>query len=108
MLLNSLYEVVSSDLKPSAGKDSLCLLAFTCTAHPDSSSAHLTTIISHVIKRLKDFDSAIHDACHDAIGSLSDLYLKPPASSGNDNNESAVGLFMRPLFKTMGEQNKVV
>ena len=104
MLLNSLYDAVSSDLKPSAHKDSLCLLAFTCAAHPDSSSAHLTKIIGHVIKRLKDSDSAVRDACRDAIGSLSNLYLKHPAG----NNESVVGLFVRPLFEAMGEQNKVV
>ena len=63
MLLNSLYDAVSSDLKPSAHKDSLCLLAFTCAAHPNSSSAHLTKIIGHVIKRLKDSDSAMARIC---------------------------------------------
>ncbi|XP_050247007.1 microtubule-associated protein TORTIFOLIA1 [Quercus robur] len=104
MLLNSLYDAVSSDPKPSARKDSLRLLAFTCAAHPDSSSAHLTKIIGHVIKRLKDSDSAVRDACRDAIGSLSNLYLKPPAG----NNDSVVGLFVRPLFEAMAEQNKVV
>jgi hypothetical protein len=57
MLLNSLYDAVSSDPKPSAHKDSLRLLALTCTAHPDPASAHLTKIISHITKRLKDNDS---------------------------------------------------
>ena len=103
MLLNSLYDTISSDLKPFAHKDSLRLLAFTCATHPDSSSTHLTKIIGHVIKRLKDFDSTIHDACRDSIGSLSNLYLKPLADSSNGNNESMVGLFVRPLFEAMGE-----
>ncbi|GMY31367.1 microtubule-associated protein TORTIFOLIA1-like [Fagus crenata] len=106
MLLNSLYDAVSSDPKPSARKDSLRLLALTCASHPDSSSAHLTKIISHVIKRLKDNDSSVRDACRDAIGSLSNLYLK--SSNGNNGNESVVGLFVRPLFEAMGEQNKGV
>lgn len=106
MLLNSLYDAVSSDPKPSARKDSLRLLALTCAAHPDPASAHLTKIISHITKRLKDNDSGVRDACRDAIGSLSGLYLK---NSGHGNgNESVVGLFVRPLFEAMGEQNKGV
>jgi hypothetical protein len=106
MLLNSLYDAVSSDPKPSARKDSLRLLALTCAAHPDPASAHLTKIISHITKRLKDNDSGVRDACRDAIGSLSGLYLK---NSGHGNgNESVVGLFVKPLFEAMGEQNKGV
>ncbi|XP_040988415.1 microtubule-associated protein TORTIFOLIA1-like isoform X1 [Juglans microcarpa x Juglans regia] len=105
MLLNSLYDAVSSDPKPSARKDSLRLLALTCSSHPDAASAHLTKIIAHVVKRLKDNDSAVRDACRDAIGSLSALYLKNAGVNGND---SVVGLFVRPLFEAMGEQNKGV
>ena len=103
MLRNSLYNAVSSDPKPSTHKDSLRLLALTCVAYPDSSSTHLTKIIGHNIKFLKDSDFAVHDACLNAIGSLSNLYLKPPTSSDNGNNKSVVGLFV-----AMGEQNKVV
>jgi hypothetical protein len=58
MLFNSLYDAVSFDPKPSAHKDSLCLLTLTCAAHPDLASAHLTKIISHITKRLKDNDSS--------------------------------------------------
>ena len=71
-----------------------------------SNATHHTKIISHVIKRLKDNDSSVRDACRDAIGSLSNLYLK--SSNGNNGNESVVGLFVRPLFEAMGEQNKGV
>ncbi|GLT72636.1 hypothetical protein SLA2020_445500 [Shorea laevis] len=89
MLLNSLYDAVSSDPKPSARKDSLRLLALTCAAHPDPASAHLTKIISHITKRLKDNDSGVRDACRDAIGSLSGLYLK---NSGHGDGEQNKGV----------------
>ncbi|KAG2678030.1 hypothetical protein I3760_12G124800 [Carya illinoinensis] len=105
MLLNSLYDTISSDPKPAARKDSLSLLALTCATHPVPASPHLTKIIAHVVKRLKDNDSGVRDACRDAIGSLSALYINNSTGNGND---SVVGLFVRPFFEAMAEQNKGV
>ncbi|XP_015577145.2 microtubule-associated protein TORTIFOLIA1 isoform X1 [Ricinus communis] len=119
MLLNSLYDSLSdsSNAKPSVKKESLHLLSLTCQSHRDLTLPHLTKIISHIVKRLKDSDSSVKDACGDAIGVLSTLYLKSGNGNGGggeggggDNNAvgSMVGLFVRPLFEAMGEQNKGV
>ncbi|EEF39420.1 conserved hypothetical protein [Ricinus communis] len=119
MLLNSLYDSLSdsSNSKPSVKKESLHLLSLTCQSHRDLTLPHLTKIISHIVKRLKDSDSSVKDACGDAIGVLSTLYLKSGNGNGGggeggggDNNAvgSMVGLFVRPLFEAMGEQNKGV
>uniref|UniRef100_A0A7N0URG8 TOG domain-containing protein n=1 Tax=Kalanchoe fedtschenkoi TaxID=63787 RepID=A0A7N0URG8_KALFE len=109
MLLNCLYESLN-DPKPAVKKESLRLLAFLCSVHGDLTHTHLTKIISHIVKRLKDADTAVKDACRDAIGSLSAQYMK--GSGGDQHNGGAggwvVGLFAKPLFEAMSEQNKGV
>ncbi|CAK7338431.1 unnamed protein product [Dovyalis caffra] len=119
MLLNSLYDSLSesSNSKPSVKKESLHLLSLACQSHRDLTLPHLTKIIYCIVKRLKDSDSSVRDACRDAIGVLSGLYLKGNGggregggSGGGDGNGAGpmVGLFVKPLFEAMGEQNKVV
>ncbi|XP_011009290.1 PREDICTED: microtubule-associated protein TORTIFOLIA1-like [Populus euphratica] len=119
MLLNSHYDSLSetSNSKPSVKKESLHLLSLACQTHRDLTLPHLAKIISCVVKRLKDSDSSVRDACRDAIGVLSGLYLKGNGAGGEgggggDGNGNGagpmVGLFVRPLFEAMGEQNKVV
>ncbi|KAK4781617.1 hypothetical protein SAY86_015719 [Trapa natans] len=98
MLLNCLFES-SNDPKPAVKKESIRLLAFVCSSRGDSMFNHLTKIIAQLSRRLKDSDSGVRDACRDAIGALSAQYLK---------NDGVVGLFAKPLFDAMGDQNKVV
>nr|XP_043621139.1 microtubule-associated protein TORTIFOLIA1 isoform X2 [Erigeron canadensis] len=103
LTLNSLYDGAASDSnKPAVKKESLRLLCYLCAAHTESASTHLTKIIAHVVKRLKDSDSGVRDTCGDAIGQLSRLYLK------GENGLVAVTLFVRPLFEGLNDQNKVV
>ncbi|KAJ4827345.1 hypothetical protein Tsubulata_003301 [Turnera subulata] len=117
MLLNSLYDSLSdpSNSKPSVKKESLHLISLLCQSRRDLTLPHLTKIISHIVKRLKESDSGVRDACRDAIGVLSGLYLKGNAGGGDggggDGGSGAgtmVGLFVKPLFEAMGEQNKTV
>ncbi|XP_077241444.1 microtubule-associated protein TORTIFOLIA1-like [Tasmannia lanceolata] len=105
MLLNCLYEA-SSDPKPAVKKEALRLLALLATSHSDSTSTHLTKIISHVIRCLKDSDSGVRDSCRDTIGALSNQYLR--GESENGNLGSVVALFVKPLVEAFGEQKKVV
>ncbi|CAM8906270.1 unnamed protein product [Rhodiola kirilowii] len=101
MFLNCLYESLN-DPKPAVKKESLRLLAYLCSVHGDLTYTHLTKIVSHIVKRLKDADSAVKDACRDAIGLLSAQYI------GCSGGGSVVGLFAKPLFEAMNEQNKGV
>ncbi|KAK2984835.1 hypothetical protein RJ640_004660 [Escallonia rubra] len=105
MLLNCLYDA-TNDPKPAVKKEAIRLLAATCAAHGDSTATHLTKIIAHIVKRLKDSDSGVKDSCKDAIGALSSLYLKGEVENGGLG--SVVSLFVKPLFEAMGEQNKGV
>ncbi|PON51540.1 Coatomer beta subunit [Parasponia andersonii] len=109
MLLNCLYEA-STDPKPAVKKEALRLLAVVCASHGDSTSTHLTKIIAHIVKRLKDADSAVKESCRDTIGALSAQYLKGENGNGGGGDNgglgSVVALFVKPLFEAMGEQNK--
>lgn len=110
MILNCLYDAVS-DPKPAVKNESLRLLTVVCADHHHSAAPHLTKIIAHVVRRLKDTDSAARDACRNAIGALAALYLRgdPNADGGGGAGiGSLVGLFVKPLFEAMGEQNKAV
>lgn len=108
MLLNCLYDS-SADPKPAVKKESLRLLTVVCASHSDSTSTHLTKIIAHIIRRVKDSDSGVKDSCRDAIGALSAQYLKGDGSGGDNGGlGSVVALFVKPLFEAMGEQNKGV
>lgn len=106
MILNCLYDAVS-DPKPSIKNESLRLLSFVCSSHHHSAAPHLTKIISHIVRRLKDTDSASRDACRDSIGGIAALYLRGE-NNGSGSGGSLVGLFVKPLFEAMGEQNKGV
>ncbi|KAK3189166.1 hypothetical protein Dsin_028727 [Dipteronia sinensis] len=56
MLLNCLYES-SNDPKPAVKKESERLLGLVCQCHSEPTSTHVTNVIAHVVKRLKDIDS---------------------------------------------------
>ncbi|XP_022753151.1 microtubule-associated protein TORTIFOLIA1-like isoform X2 [Durio zibethinus] len=101
MILNCLFDS-SNDPKPAVKKESLRLLSMLCNCHGELAASHLTKIIAHIVKRLKDADSAVKDACRDSIGALSGQYLK------GESGGTVVGLFVKPLFEAMGEQNKGV
>ncbi|MBA0759286.1 hypothetical protein Gotri_022195 [Gossypium trilobum] len=101
MLLNYLFDS-SNDPKPAVKKESLRLLSVLCNCHGELAASHLAKIVAHIVKRLKDADSGVKDACRDSIGALSGQYLK------GENGGTVVGLFVKPLFEAMGEQNKGV
>ncbi|KAI3768946.1 hypothetical protein L6452_00042 [Arctium lappa] len=105
MLLNSLYEATNDNNKTAVKKEAIRLLFFLCATHTESAASHLTKIIAHIVKRLKDSDSGVKDACRESIGQLSCLYLK---GEGVENIGSVVALFVKPLFEALNDQNKGV
>ncbi|EOA39676.1 hypothetical protein CARUB_v10008317mg [Capsella rubella] len=106
VLLHCLFDSFS-DPKAPVKRESIRLLSFLCLSYSDLSSSQLAKIISHIVKRLKDADNGVRDACRDAIGSLSAQFLKEKEDGdGNFVGSSLVGLFAKPLFEAMAEQNK--
>ncbi|KAL4579030.1 hypothetical protein LXL04_015165 [Taraxacum kok-saghyz] len=106
MLLNSLYDATNNDAnKPAVKKEAIRLLYFFCATHNESAASHLTKIIAHIVKRLKDSDSGVKDACRESIGQISSLYLR---GEGSENIGPVVSLFVKPLFEALNHQNKGV
>lgn len=102
MLLNCLYDSLN-DPKPAVKKEAVRLLGMVCECHSELTWSHVTKVIGNVVKRLKDGDSGVKEACRDCVGLLSKLYLK-----GKEESTGVVGLFVKPLFEAMMEQNKGV
>ncbi|XP_068653049.1 TORTIFOLIA1-like protein 1 [Aristolochia californica] len=102
MLLNCLYDACSDPNKTPVKKDSLSLLALLATSRPELTYSHLPKIISTVVRRLKDSDSAVRESCRDAIGSFVAQYLRGDAAN------SMISLFVKPLFEALNDQNKAV
>ncbi|KAK9057047.1 hypothetical protein SSX86_024413 [Deinandra increscens subsp. villosa] len=101
-LLNSLYEATGDSNKPAVKKEAIRLLFVLCNTHTDLAATHLAKIITHIVKRVKDSDSGVKDACREAIGELSALFLK------GESGASVVLLFVKPLFEGLNDQNKGV
>jgi hypothetical protein len=101
----------SPGLASPARRESLRLLATLCAAHPDAAAPYLQKVMAHLARRLKDTnsDSSVRDACRDAAGQLSEVYLRPlAASAAAEAGNATVTLFVKPLFEAMGEQSKAV
>ncbi|KAL8226483.1 hypothetical protein R6Q57_016315 [Mikania cordata] len=112
IILNSLYDATNDITvhKPAVKKQAIRLISVVCSTHTESAATHLTKIITHIVKRLKDSDSAVKDSCVESIGHLSFLYLKGDGNEKNDANNSGdlVSVFVKPLFEAMNGQNKWV
>ncbi|GFP91558.1 microtubule-associated protein tortifolia1 [Phtheirospermum japonicum] len=75
--LNCLSATDSSEKSP-VRRHCVRLLSVMSAAHGDALSPHLARMISAVLRRLRDPDSAVRAACVDAISSISAHVSSPP------------------------------
>lgn len=94
--LSCLYDT-DSQQKSTVRKECVKLFATMADAHGDSLSPHLSRMVGSVVRRLKDPDSNVRDACVDAIGVM--------ASRITDSN-SSISAFVKPFWEAIGEQNR--
>ncbi|EFJ26163.1 hypothetical protein SELMODRAFT_148739 [Selaginella moellendorffii] len=116
VFLGCLYEI-SSDQKSVVRREGVKLLGILATLYGDLLTPHLQKIIASLVKRLKEPDSNIRDACVDTFGTLV-AHVPAPASlanggSGGGNQDQVafsgpVGVFTKPLFDTLNEQARSV
>lgn len=88
-----------SDQKKAVRKECIRLMATLATFHHDLITPHIGKMVSSIVKRLKDPDSVVRDACVDTMGVLS--------SRLSSFEENFVRLVI-PLFEAICEQNKHV
>ncbi|CAI9280327.1 unnamed protein product [Lactuca saligna] len=78
--LSSISATDSSDKSP-VRKQCVRLISTLSEAHGDALSSHLSKLLSAVIRRLRDPDTAVRSACVAATGSIASHVTKPPFTS---------------------------
>lgn len=92
-----------SEQKSAVRKECVRLMGTLVRCHEGLMGPHLGKIVASIVKRLRDPDSVVRDACVETVGALA-LKL---CISGGEGDGVFVGL-VRPLFEALGEQNKQV
>ncbi|KAL7192064.1 hypothetical protein ACSBR2_024002 [Camellia fascicularis] len=75
--LSSISATDASDKSP-VRKQCVRLISLLSQSHGDSLSPYLSKLLSAVVRRLRDPDSAVRSACIDATSSISSHITKPP------------------------------
>ncbi|KAM0060543.1 putative MT-associated protein TORTIFOLIA1/SPIRAL2 [Helianthus debilis subsp. tardiflorus] len=78
--LSSISATDSSDKSP-VRKQCVSLISTLSESHGDVLSSHVSKLLSAVVRRLRDPDSAVRSACIAAVGSISAYVTKPPFTS---------------------------
>lgn len=87
--ISCLSSTDSSDKSP-VRRQCVRLLGLMSSAHGDALSPHVSKMLSTVVRRLRDSDSAVRAACVEAVGSMASQITRPPFSS-----------FMKPLVEAV-------
>lgn len=90
-----------SEQKIAVRKECIKLMGTLATFHQDLIIPHLGKMVISIVKRLKDPDSVVRNAC---IETMSILASK--LSTTDNEQEGSFVLLVRPLFEALGDQNK--
>lgn len=88
-----------SQQKPALRKECVRLMATMVTYHPQHMPPHLPKMVASIVKRLKDPDSVVRDACLHTLGVFASQFSDP-------HDDGVFVALIRPLFEALGEQNK--
>ncbi|XP_028077211.1 TORTIFOLIA1-like protein 2 isoform X2 [Camellia sinensis] len=92
-----------SEQKSTVRKECIRLMGLVVAFHEGHIAPHLGKVIASIVKRLKDPDSVVRDACVETVG-----VLASKLSNGQGENDGAFVAIVKPLFEALGEQNKQV
>ncbi|XP_024963647.1 TORTIFOLIA1-like protein 2 [Cynara cardunculus var. scolymus] len=92
-----------SEQKIAVRKECIRLMGMLATFHQDLIGPYLGKMVASIVKRLKDPDSVVREACIETMG-----VLASKASTADNEPEGSFVLLVRPLFEALGEQNKHV
>uniref|UniRef100_A0A0A9G0D9 TOG domain-containing protein n=1 Tax=Arundo donax TaxID=35708 RepID=A0A0A9G0D9_ARUDO len=104
MIASFLSCVIDTDAeqKSAVRKECIKVIGTLARLHGNLLAPHMAKMVSGVVKRLKDTDLVVRDACVDTCGTLAMC-----ARSYGDGGAALVAL-VRPLFESLGEQNRYV
>ncbi|PON46540.1 Armadillo-type fold containing protein [Parasponia andersonii] len=77
--------------KPHVRRQCVSLLGLLSVSHGDSLSPFLSRMVSTVVRRLRDPDSAVRSACVDAVSAMSARITRPPFAAA----------FIKPLMDSL-------
>lgn len=92
-----------SEQKSAVRKECIRSMSSLATYYEGLVLPYLGKMVASIVKRLKDSDTVVRDACVDTMGVL--------ASKLGSNEGESDGIFValvKPLFEALGEQNKQV
>ncbi|XP_027065841.1 TORTIFOLIA1-like protein 2 [Coffea arabica] len=89
--------------KSAVRKECIRSMASLATYYEGLVLPYLGKMVASIVKRLKDSDTVVRDACVDTMGVLASKF----GSDEGGNNGLFVAL-VKPLFEALGEQNKQV
>ncbi|CAM6108307.1 unnamed protein product [Calypogeia fissa] len=99
LCLNCLYDT-DAQQKSVVRKECVRLLGTLATVHGDLLIPHMSKIVTTVVRRLKDTDSNVRDACVETMGVLAS---EVPGAGGE---AGPLNVYVKPLFDAMSEQNR--
>lgn len=94
-----------SEQKSAVRKECIRLMGSLASLHDNLVGPHLAKMVASIVKRLKDSDSVVRDACVETVGVLA---AKLGCSGSDSENDGVFVVLVRPLFEALGEQNKQV
>lgn len=100
LYLTCLYDT-DAQQKSVVKRECMRLVGTLATLHGDLLSPHLPKMVANIVKRLKDPDSNIRDACVESMGVLA-------SQIGGAGPGAATTVFVKPLLEALGEQNKTL
>jgi len=98
LFLACLYDT-DAQQKSVVRRECIRLVGTLATLHGDVLACHLPKMVGNIIRRLKDPDSNIRDACVETIGILA-------SQIGGVDSGSTTNVFVKPLLEALGEQHR--
>lgn len=105
VFLTCLYETDTKQ-KTSARKECIRMFGVLAQYHGDLLIPHLVKMVAAVIRRFKDTDSGINQACAAALGTMAGNLGAGEGDMDDAERQPISGYFFKPLLDALSEQNK--
>ncbi|CAN0901319.1 TORTIFOLIA1-like protein 2 [Linum grandiflorum] len=89
--------------KSAVRKECVRLIGMMVSFHGSVVAPHLAKMVASIVKRLKDPDSIVRDACVETMAVMASTI-----SNHGDESDGDFVVLVKPLFEALGEQNKHV
>ncbi|KAG1326837.1 TORTIFOLIA1-like protein 2 [Cocos nucifera] len=94
-----------SGQKSAVRKECVRVMGILARARGSLLVPHLPRMVASIVKRLKDSDSVVRDACVETCGVLA-TSIRSSGGGGGECRGSAFVALVGPLFEALGEQNR--